>query len=388
MLRFETKLAFYFLVSVFLFGFILSKPFAKDLYFEGSDGKEIVIKKTDIELISKRLEDEAMKESDLSKREILLSVAKNLNDGDKENSKKKKKLSLKKVGMAIGKGSTFVGVQTARPFIAMAGFFTGLFQKKDKDKEAYYFLKFLLNHEKEFRNIYKEASDIYDYADKMQEKVEEILAVKSANILHDALVTLGQPVEKCSVLKTMGVEPYASDKEVLGLEEVLDISKINAEDIKPELINEHKEYQELRMLLGDFDQEKIEDLILSGSFDLDFDEEKILEGARIKGYEGGVGLGSQVILPATILGSISSVAGGVIGGVTIAADLGLAVSASMCLFHKKTRDQIGVDRDITEFCSYVINKSAFVISRSRARGFVAGKNFREKISKIFKKKEK
>ena len=50
--------------------------------------------------------------------------------------------------------------------------------------------------------------------------------------------------------------------------------------------------------------------------------------------------------------------------------------------NKKIKAQIeSGDEDIVDFCSYVVNKSAYLISKSRARGYVKGKNFKRKFIK-------
>jgi hypothetical protein len=54
----------------------------------------------------------------------------------------------------------------------------------------------------------------------------------------------------------------------------------------------------------------------------------------------------------------------------------------MCTVSKKGKKKLeSGDVGFINFCSYVVNKSAYVLSRSRARGYVSGKNFRRTLIK-------
>lgn len=397
------KLFIYFLLTSLMVTFTMGKSFSQEieaqeatLEIQGVDGSQQEVKASDLDKAADDLAKEAQKEQDPQKRNLLQKLSlelKKMSQGAKElfkkkDGKKKKKVNIKTIGRAVGKGATFVSTQTTRPFINAAGFLTGFFEKPEKNQEALAFLNFILNHDDELKDVYKNASTPEDYLEKLQEKIDEILVLKSAIILQDTLATLGQPVAIGCVLKTLGVEPYASDTSISDLEHVVDMLAINAEEIKPDLINHHPEFQELRPLVGDLDEEQMMDLLLNGSLELDLDGEAILNGSRIKLGEAIGAYAGQLFLPKMVIGVVSKSLAGFVGTTTLVADLGFAASASMCLAHKKTKEKVGVDPEVTEFCSYVVNKSAYVLSRSRAKGYVAGKKFKVKAKKFFNEKLK
>lgn len=395
------KLFIYFLVTSLMVTFTMGKSFSQEnvgqeatLEIQGADGSVQEVKASDLDKASDELAKEAQSEQDPKKRNLLQKLSlefKKMSQGAKElfkkkEGKKKKKINIKTIGRAVGKGATFVSTQTARPFINAAGFLTGFFEKPEKNEEAVAFLNFILNHDEDLKDVYKEASTPEDYLNKLQAKIDEILVLKSAIILQDTLATLGQPVAIGCVLKTLGVEPYATDTSISDLEHVVDMLAINAEEIKPELINEHPEFQELKPLVGELNQEQTMDLLLNGSLELDVDGDAILNGSRIKLGEAVGAYAGQLFLPKMVTGIVSKSLGGIVGATTLVADLGFAASASMCLAHKKTKEKVGVDPEVTEFCSYIVNKSAYVLSRSRAKGYVAGKKFKVKAKRFFNEK--
>lgn len=392
----QLKLFIYFLMTSIMVTLTIGKTFSQEaaLEVQSADGTTQEVKASDLDKAANDLDQEAQKEQDPKKRNLLQKISgefKKMSSSAKEtfkkkDGKKKKKISIKSIGRAVGKGATFVSIQTSRPFMNAAGFLTGFFEKPEKNQEAIAFLNFILNHDEDLKDVYKDASTPEDYLEKLQLKIDEILVLKSAIILQDTLKTLGQPVAIGCVLKTLGVEPYATDNSISDLEHVVDMMAINTEKISPDLINEHPEYQELRPLLGDFDQDDMEDFLLDGTIETDLNVDAILSGSRIKLGEAIGAFAGGLFVPRAVLGVVSKSLGSFVGTTTLIADLGFAASASMCLAHEKTKNSVGVDPEVTEFCSYVVNKSAYVLSKSRAKGYVAGKKFKVKAKKFFNEK--
>src|SRR5690606_6977973 len=115
------------------------------------------------------------------------------------------------------------------------------------------------------------------------------------------------------------------------------------------LINDHPEYQELKPLLGEFDQSDMEDFLLDGTVETDLNVDAILSGSRIKLGEAIGAFAGGLFIPRAVLGVVSKSLGSFVGTTTLIADLGFAASASMCLAHEKTKNSVGVDPEVTEF---------------------------------------
>jgi UDP-N-acetylglucosamine:LPS N-acetylglucosamine transferase len=89
---------------------------------------------------------------------------------------------------------------------------------------------------------------------------------------------------------------------------------------------------------------------------------------------------AQIFGPKIVLGLISSSLGGIYAIPVIAADIGTGISVAICM-QNKTQEKFEKDKDLSAFCSYVVNRSAYQLMKSRAKGYVAGKKLRAKIEK-------
>jgi hypothetical protein len=401
------------LLVVFLLSAFSYNAFASDVVVEMPTGGTVEISAEDMEMVAKDLDDEAEKSEDKKKKNYLKKIAQsfssyadqlrekrekrlaNLTDEQKEK-RKIRKLKFHKVLRGIGYGATWVSINTARPFMSSAGFLTGLFQKPDKDKEAFYFLQFFLNHSQEFDNLYKEVGTFEEYAQAFQHKMEEIIILKAGLILNDAMREITgdeMPIEV--IYKSIGVEPYASDENIKTIIESIDIFDIDESKIHPSLINEHPEYQELRPLLGDVTMDDVLNLIMKQDFPVDVEPAAILGGSTPKLYEGLMAYMGKLILPKLIISKVSASAASWVTTIGVVADIGAVTSALVCSLHKKTKDAMESDAEVKEFCSYVVNQSAYKLVKARAKGFVAGKKFRKKLIRLkdrlklkFKKRKK
>lgn len=387
----NVKLVSYFLLSGLFLVLVVGKGFAQEgtIELEGASGQTHTLTTAELEAASQNLEEEARNEQDPKKRNILQKLAdevKGMTKKSESSDKKKKKVSVKSIGRSLGKGATFVSVKTTKPFINAAGFLTGFFQKQDKNQEAVAFLNFLLAHDADLKDVYKDAGTPEDYIEKLQEKIDEILVLKSAIILQDTLETLGKPVAMDCILSAMGANGQSSAAAIAYLEDMVDLLNINSEEIDvAKLINEHEEFQDIRELVGDFSKEAAQDFLSYPSLEADIDMAAVVGGGRIKLGEAIGAYAGQLYFPKMIVGTISKSLAGVVGTGLVLSDIGFAASASMCLAHKKTKEKVGVEPEVTEFCSYIVNKSAYELSRSRGKGFVAGKKMKVKVNKFIKK---
>lgn len=297
----------------------------------------------------------------------------------------------------LGKASSAVTTAISRPFIHGAGFLTGFFQKENKDKDAEEFLKFFVNHEKEFDPLYKNTGNVESFALKIEEKLEDIINRKTVKILSDVVAELtDKKIDSKVIKKTLGIMPYAEDESINTIAKDLQdvIFSVDQSKFSADLINEHPEYQELRGLLGDIKEDQLAQVLLNQNFTPDVDHSAILGGSRIKLYEGLIAFSSRLFLPKMVLSFISKGLGSLALGVTLAADIGTATSVAMCTLNKKNIAKLNddSDADLKDFCSYVVNRSAYLISKSRAKGFLSGKKskrgFKKFLNKTFKSKKK
>lgn len=288
--------------------------------------------------------------------------------------KSKGEVILTNLGRKLGRGSAWVTTTTTKPFLNAAGFLTGLFEKKDKNQDIIALYKFFLNHSKEFDKLYLEAGTPDEMVELMLAKMEEIVEQKSHVILKDYLKSLGI---------TREIPEDLSDFE-LTKEEIasIDMSKVN-----PDFINNHPEYKEVRAIIGDVKQEELTDIITSGYFDKSIGFENY-KAAMPKIHEGAGALVAKIFGPKIVLGVISKSLAGLYLAPTIIADLGTGLSTAICL-QKETQGKFEADKDLRSFCSYVVNRTGYELMKSRAKGYVAGKNSRVKIEeKVKARKER
>jgi hypothetical protein len=308
-------------------------------------------------LANRQLKKLAMVFSDLGEKKISLSR-------DEGRSKGKVQLLLKNTARSIGKASVWVGTATSRPFMHGAGFLTGFFEKSGKNQEVLSLYRFILSNSEEFDELYLEASTPLEMADLMLLKIDEIFQRKSRKILQD-------------YLRLMGIHVNNSDDSSKLSFSAPDLELILNHNINPNFFNNHHEYQDLKGILGEMSAENLQEIILYDYFDHSIGIE-IYASSLPKLHEGLLALAGQLIAPRLVLGVISRVLSGVVGGGLLLADTAMGVSVFICL-EEKTQKKFAHDKDLLSFCSYVINRSAYLQIKSRASGFVKGKEARKKL---------
>lgn len=301
---------------------------------------------------------------------------KSLDDCVNCESKQKSKgeVVVTNLGRKLGKASAWLTTTTSKPFINAAGFLTGLFEKKDKNQDIVALYKFFLNHSKEFDKLYQDAGTPEEMVELMLAKMEEIVEQKSHVILRDYLKELGI---------TREIPADLSDFELTDDE----LASIDMSKVTPDFVNNHPAFQELKPIVGPVTQEELNDIILSGYFDKSIGFENYKQ-ALPKIHEAAGALVLQVFAPKIVLGVVSKSLAGLYAVPVILADIGTAVSATICL-QETTQAKFESDKDLRSFCSYVVNRSSYELVKSRAKGYVAGKNSRAKIEqKIKDRKER
>ena len=360
------------------------------LSFSAVQAQEVVdIGQADKSQISEELEKEANNDKhDKKTKRFLKKVSKAFKESAEVVSVEFKKLDdcvncsdapkdkgeviLTNVGRKLGRGAAWLSTNTSKPFIQAAGWLTGLFEKKDKNQDIVALYKFFLNHQEEFDNLYLEAGTPNEMIELMLGKMEEIVEAKSRLMMRDLLVEIGIKRE---------IPEDLSDFELTDDE----IDSIDMAKVSPDFLNNHPAYAELRPIIGDVTQQDLEDIIYAGYFDKTIGFENYRQ-ALPKIHEGVLALSAQIIAPKVALGVVSKTLAGLYAIPVIAADVGTAVSAGICL-NKKTVAKFEKDQDLRSFCSYVTNKSSYELVKSRAKGYVGGKKTRVKIEEKLKERK-
>ncbi|MBA2404491.1 MAG: hypothetical protein H0V66_06955 [Bdellovibrionales bacterium] len=317
---------------------------------------------------TKRIFKKVAKSIKESSQEMVIEVKK-LDKCDNCEDKPKEEIIVRNVGRKLGKASAWLTTTTSKPFMNASGFLTGLFEKKDKNKDIVALYQFFINHSKEFDLLYQEAGSPEEMVEVMLAKMEEIVEKKSHIILKDFLVSLGI---------TREIPADLSDFELTEEE----IAAIDLTKVTPDFINNHAEYQEVKPIIGEVTQQELQDIIMSGYFDKSIGFENY-KAALPKIHEGAITIVGQIFGPKIVLGVISKSLAGLYAVPVIIADIGTGVSVAICM-QKTTQEKFEDDKDLRSFCSYVVNRSAYQLMKSRAKGYVAGKNTREKIEKKLK----
>lgn len=290
----------------------------------------------------------------------------NQTDSDCVNcSGQKTKKFFTKLGLAIGKGAAWLATATAKPFISAAGFVTGAVEKGEKNQDIVALYKFFLNHHKEFDKLYLEAGTPEEMIELMLVQMELIMENKTRIIMQDFLAHLG--IEK-------ELPEDMSDFELTSAE----IARIDQSKINVDFINNHPEYKEVKPLIGEMTQEEVMDIITSGYFDKSISFENYKQ-ALPKPHELVATLVTQIFVPQIALGVVSSTLAGLYVAPVVVAQIGTAASVAVCL-QKEIQAKFENDNDLKMFCSYVTNRSAYQLLKSRAKGYVAGKNFHQKVA--------
>lgn len=350
----------------------------------------VEVTSADKELVAQKLEEEAQSSKHDSKtKEFLNKVAGLFKEGKESvevevsklkedcadcSKKEKTKSFFSKLAKKLGKGAAWVSTTTAKPFMTAAGFIKGSVEKGDKNKDIVAMYQFFLNHQEEFDNLYLEAGTPEEMIELMMAKMEEIMQKKSLLIMKDFLAHLGIKKEI----------PEDITKFELTAEE---IASIDESKIDVDFINNHPEYKEVKPLIGEMTKEDLMDIIQSGYFDKSISFENY-KAALPNPYELAGTIVGQIFVPKIALGVISGTLAGLYTLPVVAADIGTGVSTAICL-KKENQEKFESDKDLKMFCSYVTNKSAYELMKSRAKGYVAGKKFHEKVAdKIKRIKEK
>lgn len=340
---------------------------AQDLEHEAETGKHDNKTKR---LLKKVAEGFKKTAKDVSVEVKSLDDCVNCEKGDKP----KGEVILTNLGRKLGRASAWVSTTTSKPFMNAAGFLSGIFEKKDKNKDITELYRFFLNHQQDFDKLYLEAGTPQELVELMLAKMEEIVDKKTNLIMREYLVSLGIKRE---------IPADLSDFELTDAE----IASIDMKKVNPDFINNHPEYKELKGIIGDVKQEELNDIIISGYFDKSIGFENY-KAALPKIHEGALTLVGQIMGPKIVLGVISKSLAGLYMTPTILADVGTGVSTAICL-QKGTQAKFEADKDLRSFCSYVVNRSGYQLMKSRAKGYVAGKNSRVKIEeKIKARKER
>jgi hypothetical protein len=263
-----------------------------------------------------------------------------------------KVMAKNKTTRKIGKGASFIATNTARPFVNSSAFLTALFEKKQNSEiplENIY--QFFLIHEPEFRELTKNSGTLEELIEKIYEKLDEILIVKEELIFDD----------------------------------IIELTEGDLEKLKPSMINDHPEFQDLKLIVGNLTEEDIELIIEEGELDLLSTFKEFEDINKIKIHEIVTTILGQTLLSTKVIGIVSGVLAKVYGVTIVAADIVAGLSAVACVANDDVIAKIETDQDIKNFCSYVAVQSVYTLSRSRARGYVAGKRFRVKTHNFIEK---
>lgn len=349
-----------------LIGVFSLNAFAQDMNVELPTGEEITVTAQDLEKVSADLDAESEKQDGKVKRWL-----KKISKGFKEQSeklkkknpkKKKKKVTFKRVILEAGKGTTYVSVQVARPFVNVAGFLKGFFENPGKNALEVEYMKIFLNHEDKFSDIWKEFNPRLD--------AEELLKIQEAFQSRVELII----EEKQTIISADLME---------NMDSLFSVDENEMKQNIANFVNNHDEYQELKPVLGELTADRVDDL---ENINLIDDPMQVLDAARITLTEGIAAYALKTMVPKMVIGLVAKSLGSYVLGVGLIADAGMVTSAVMCTMNKKTMKKIdNGDNELKEFCQYVLNKSAYIISRSRLKGYVKGKGFRRKFIKSSEK---
>lgn len=393
---------------------LMNQGFAQEVAKEtkelSSEEKEIVI--SDLEAEAK------LDKHDNKTKRILKSVAKGLKETSQTIAVEVKALDdcvncevrprtkagivLTNLGRKLGRGSAWLTTTTSKPFVNAASFLTGLFEKREKNAETIALYKFFLNHASEFDKLYLEASTSEEMIEKMLVRMGEIVELKSKIALREYLASIGikrlevspEILAKLESFKGKPLTEAQAEEKALILLELSDIeltkeevASIDKSKLSVASINANPSYQEVKGIIGDISEEQLKDVIEVGVLDKSISYSNY-KAAMPKIHEGAIGLVGQMFAPKVALGVISKSLAGIYGTPVLLADIGTGISGAVCL-NGETKAKFEKDKDLGSFCSYVVNRSAYQLMKSRAKGYVAGKKANEKLTqKIAERKER
>ncbi len=312
-------------------------------------------------------------------------------DGNKDG---KHTLKHKNFKRNAGKVGSIISTKINKPFVASAGFLRGLFQKSSKNQDLYAISRLIVKHEQEIEDaivngitddkgnvILERVATMDDLEEALSIIIPGILTKKLLLIMTDVLVEAGVDLDLSKVTKLTDLldlfEELDEEQQATIIESV--------EKIDMAKVNNHEEFEDLRLLMGDLTSEQLFSLLVTR--DLEIPEELEVEEILKKlGLQTSIDLVSGVVLgniaSSIVLGQITGALGGIYATVAIASTATHALSVTACL---KNSDLIENDDDFARFCSYVVYASGNELVVGRSKGFVAGKNTRLKIEKLVSK---
>src|SRR5690606_20927750 len=129
-------------------------------------------------------------------KRLMGKVAEGLRDAADANEVEPRKPNFwARAGRTLGKGATWLSVQTMNPFMTAGSFLTGFCEKEEKNQEVVGLYRVFLNNAPEFDELYKEAGTPEEFVELLVLKFEEILEKKSNIIVRDTLIALNPGVE-------------------------------------------------------------------------------------------------------------------------------------------------------------------------------------------------
>jgi hypothetical protein len=267
---------------------------------------------------------------------------------------------FKKMARGFGKGSAWLATTTAKPFMTASGFATGVVEKKETNKELIGLYKFLLKHEQECDDLYRSVGTPEEFADAMITTVEDILKKKMNIIMKDFFAHLG--------LKKPEGDFHLS---------AADLARVDQTKIDVSFINSHPEYQDLLPIVGEMKQDELQAILSSGHLDRSVSFETYKDALPRYHEMAGTIMG-QIFIPKIALGVISRSLVGLYSTPVVIADAAIGISVAICS-QAEVKEKFSTDEELRNFCSYVTNRTAYQLTKSRAKGYIAGKKTREKI---------
>jgi hypothetical protein len=369
-----TSLKMQAILMTLLMSLFSAQAFSQEIELEVSEGKTVTIEANQIDDVIKNLDSEADKQKDNKVKKSFKKIAEKFKDlkeeiKTKNDNKTKKKISLRGVLFGAGKASTYVSVQMARPFVNATAFLTGFFEKPQKNIDELEYMKLFLRLENHFSDMWQDIDHVSQF-----DQIEEAFTKRADKILTERREIIMEDLEA----------HFADKPEEISTESIV------------AFINAHPAYQDFIPVLGELKSDCLE---CYEDMEIFADPLKLFNAMRITIAEGVGSFAAKTIIPKMALSIISKSLGGAVLGVGLVADAGMITSALMCTVNKKNVALIEEgDDELKEFCQYVVNKSAYTLSKSRVKGYVAGKNFRrkviqksattkQKLDKKFKKKD-
>ena len=93
------------------------------------------------------------------------------------------------------------------------------------------------------------------------------------------------------------------------------------------------------------------------------------------------------IVPTLAMRIVSTAISNALFITTFANEVATGASLYVCKKNKKSMMDSG-DTSMQNFCSHVVNKSLYLLSKSRAKGFVSGKRAKLKFKKMQERKKR